>query len=314
MKPAESLMRLRHPDRTLVMGVLNITADSFSDGGLYLDPDAAVKHGMRLMEDGADIVDIGAESTRPGAERVPEQAERQRVVEAVKSLIGPARERHVVLSIDTTRASVAQAALDEGAEIINDVSGGLADPAMLALIASRPCLYVIQHWRGELTAGKGLSQKARTYAHGVDQDVLAELERRIAAAREAGIDDVQIVLDPGLGFSKAGDINFILLSHLGRLTRLGFPVLVGASRKKFLSAFLTRIDEEEKGARGEQDGGRMGTPSSPSQERLDEATAILSALAASQGAWAVRVHDAARSADAVRLAAAIGARPSVGRD
>lgn len=297
MRPSDDLLRLRDATRTLVMGVLNVTADSFSDGGRYLEPQDAREHGLALMEAGADIVDIGAESTRPGAVRVPEDLERERVVRAVTDLASAARERGVVLSVDTMRASTARAALDAGAGIINDVSGGLSDPAMMPLIAHSDCLYVIQHWRGWMD-GKGTGAKSsHVYPHGVDRDVLTELAARVAAARQTGLDDRQIILDPGLGFSKPGPApNFTLLAHLDRLTRLGFPVLVGASRKRFLSTLLAQED--------------AGTPD---QTRLDEATAVISALAAQKGVWAVRVHDSARSRDAVTIAAAMGARPAVGR-
>ena len=302
MRPSDDLLRLRDADRTLVMGVLNVTADSFSDGGRYLDPQAAREHGLTLMGAGADIVDIGAESTRPGAIRVPADLERERVVRAVSDLAPAAGERGVVLSVDTMRASTARAALDAGAGIINDVSGGLSDPAMMPLIARSDCLYVIQHWRGWMD-GKGTdTASSHVYQHGVDRDVLTELAARVAAARKAGIDDRQIFLDPGLGFSKPGPApNFTLLAHLDRLTRLGFPVLVGASRKRFLATLLAQEDD------GRPDAGPV------TQTRLDEATAVISALAAQKGAWAVRVHDPARSRDAVTIAAAMGARPAVGR-
>jgi dihydropteroate synthase len=325
MRPSTHLLALRDADRTLIMGVLNVTADSFSDGGRYLDPRDARAHGLELMEAGADIVDIGAESTRPGAVRVPAGVERERVVRAVTDLLPQAHKRGVMLSVDTVRASTAKAALEAGAGIINDVSGGLSDPAMMSLIAESDCLYVIQHWRGWMD-GRGTNTGTRAdtpaatnttsdesrqadgqpaaqtapshvYEHGVDRDVLTELAARVAAARASGIDDRQIILDPGLGFSKPGPVpNFTLLSHLDRLARLGFPVLVGASRKRFLTTLLS------------QDGGQA-----PGQARLDEATAVISALAAQKGAWAVRVHDPARSADAIRIAAAMGARPAVGR-
>lgn len=302
MRPSDNLLRLRDAGRTLVMGVLNVTADSFSDGGRYLDPADARRHGLALMEAGADIVDIGAESTRPGAVRVPADLERERIVRTVTDLASAVRERGVVLSVDTMRASTAQAALAAGAGIINDVSGGLSDPAMMSLIAHSDCLYVIQHWRGWMD-GKGTGAKSsHVYENGVDRDVLTELAVRVAVARKAGIDDRQIVLDPGLGFSKPGPgPNFMLLAHLDRLTRLGFPVLVGASRKRFLSTLLSQEIAGES-ARTRVD-----------EARLDEATAVISALAAQKGAWAVRVHDPARSRDAITIATAMGARPAVGR-
>lgn len=289
MRPDDRLLRLRTADHTLIMGILNVTADSFSDGGLYLEPRKAQEHGVALVRDGADIVDIGAESTRPGAHRVPEEQERQRVLRTIADLQadrGKTGKDVVMLSVDTTRASVAEAALNAGARIINDVSGGLADKRMMPLVAHSDCLYVLQHWRGRMPGA------SEVYPHGVDRDVLTELARRVAAAREAGIDDRQIILDPGLGFSKPGPVpNFTLLAHLERLTRLGFPVLVGASRKRFLSTALHTGD----------------------QNRLDEATAVISALAAEKGAWAVRVHDVARSRDALAIARQMGARPAVGR-
>ncbi len=298
MRPSEDLLRLRDSGRTLVMGVLNVTADSFSDGGRYLDPADAKDHGIALIEAGADIVDIGAESTRPGAVRVPAELEQQRITRALADLAPTARAHGVTLSVDTMRASTAQAALDAGAGIITDVSGGLSDPAMMPLIAASDRLYVIQHWRGWMS-GNGTDGTARShvYEHGVDRDVLTELVARVAAARTAGIDDRQIILDPGLGFSKPGPKpNLTLLAHLDRLTRLGFPVLVCASRKRFLTTLLTQEGAD-----------------TPDQTRLDEATAVISALAAQKGAWAVRVHEPARSRDAITIAAAMGARPAVGR-
>lgn len=275
---------LHDSGRTLVMGVLNITEDSFSDGGLWLDPAAARAHGETMMETGADIIDIGAESTRPGAKRVDEPDELRRVLGAVDALAPEG----AVLSIDTTRASVASAALEHGARIINDVSGGRLDPEIPHVVADHPeALYIVQHWRGWLNGSKGAVPDADTsvYAHGVLDDVYDELMKQVDAVLEAGVAPEQIIIDPGLGFSKPGvEHNLPLLAGLCRFTGSGYPVLVGASRKRFIGALLAdagieRADMDDK----------------------DNATAAISALCAEHGAWAVRVHDVAKSRDAVAV-------------
>jgi dihydropteroate synthase len=252
--------------RTRVMGIVNVTPDSFSDAHL----DDAVAHGCRLLDDGADLVDVGGESTRPGAVRVPEGEELRRVIPVVRAL----SDAGAIVSIDTTRATVAAAALDAGAKAVNDVSGGLADPAMLPLVAAAGVPYVAMHWRGP-----SADMQTKAVYDDVVADVCRELSARRDAALAAGVSDV--ILDPGLGFAKDADHNWALLQHLDALRALGHPVLVGASRKAFLGALLD---------------GR------PAADR-DAATAAITVLAARAGVWAVRVHDVASSADAVRVVA-----------
>ncbi len=274
-----NLQSIRNADHTLVMGVLNITEDSFSDGGLWLDPDAAAAHGRDMMVCGADIIDVGAESTRPGAKRVPEADELARITGAVKAL-GPAG---ATLSIDTTRASVAAAALENGAQIINDVSGGTLDAALPHVVAEHDCLYIVQHWRGWL-AGSPDADDSK-YEHGVLADVRDELMRQVDAVLEAGVAPERIIIDPGLGFSKPGiEHNMPLLIGLETFRATGYPVLIGQSRKRFVSAVL----------------GKAGV-SEPSLDDRDNATAALSALCAEHGAWAVRVHDVPRTRAAVAI-------------
>ncbi|MBW3080503.1 dihydropteroate synthase [Bifidobacterium saguinibicoloris] len=277
------LRALHEADHTLVMGVLNITEDSFSDGGLWLDPDAAAAHGRAMAAQGADIIDIGAESTRPGAKRVAEQDERARIVHAVKALAPSG----AVLSIDTTRAAVAAAALDEGAHIINDVSGGTLDPDLPHVAADHDCLYVVQHWRGWLAGSHGATPDADTshYEHGVLADVRDELMRQVDRVLAAGVDPERIVIDPGLGFSKPGiEHNLPLLAGIAAFRATGYPVLIGQSRKRFVTAVLGEAGIED-----------------PDMAARDDATAALSALCAEHGAWAVRVHDVARSKAAVAV-------------
>ena len=274
---------LRNPDRTLVMGVLNITEDSFSDGGLWLDPVKAREHGEAMMKEGADLIDIGAESTRPGAKRVSEQDELARVTGAVKALMND--DHDAVLSIDTTRSSVALAALNEGAQIINDVSGGRLDPDLPHVVADHDCLYIVQHWRGWLVGGKGGVPDADTsvYEHGVLRDVKDELMAQVDAVLAAGVDPERVIIDPGLGFSKPGiEHNLPLLAGLETFEKTGYPVLIGQSRKRFITAMLQEAGFAE-----------------PTMEDRDSMTAALSALCAEHGAWAVRVHDVPRSVAAV---------------
>lgn len=270
--------------RTLVMGVLNITEDSFSDGGLWLDPTAAKAHGEAMMKDGADIIDIGAESTRPGAKRVSESDEKTRVLGAVDALIPEG----AVLSIDTTRSSVALAALEHGAQIINDVSGGQLDRELPHVVADHSeSLYIVQHWRGWLAGAVGNVPDADTsrYEHGVVDDVYSELMRQVDAVLGDGVRPEQIIIDPGLGFSKPGvEHNLPILAALDRFDAAGYPVLIGASRKRFVGALLADADIVE-----------------PDMESKDNATAAISALCAEHGVWAVRVHDVAKSRDAVAV-------------
>lgn len=271
-------------DRTLVMGVLNITEDSSSDGGLWLDPANAKAHGEAMMKDGADIIDIGAESTRPGAKRVSEEDEQNRVLGAVDALIPEG----AVLSIDTTRASVARMALEHGAQIINDVSGGQLDREVPHVVAEHAeSLYIVQHWRGWLAGSAGDVPDANTsvYANGVVDDVYDELMKQVDDVLQAGVSPSQIIIDPGLGFSKPSvEHNFPLMVALERFNATGYPVLIGASRKRFVGAALADAGIDE-----------------PSMDSKDNATAAISALCAEYGAWAVRVHDVAKSRDAVAI-------------
>ena len=280
--------RERHPtglpadlaalDRCLVMGVLNVTPDSFSDGGLFLDADRAVAHGLALVEAGADLVDVGGESTRPGSSRIDLEVELARIVPVVEGLVA----RGARVSIDTMRPEVAEAAVALGACLVNDVSGGLADPRRHAAVAGLGVPYVAMHWRG---FGDRMDQLA-VYDDVVD-DVCAELSARVADATAAGLDPRSVVLDPGLGFAKDADHNWALLHHLDRLVALGHPLLVGASRKRFLGSLLADDAGEPR----------------PLADR-DRATDAVSAIAALAGAWCVRVHDVRGSRDAVEVASA----------
>lgn len=271
-------------DRTLVMGVLNITEDSSSDGGLWLDPANAKAHGEAMMKDGADIIDIGAESTRPGAKRVSEEDEQTRVLGAVDALIPEG----AVLSIDTTRASVARMALEHGAQIINDVSGGRLDCKVPHVVAEHSeSLYIVQHWRGWLAGSAGDVPDADTsvYANGVVDDVYDELMKQVDDVLQAGVSPSQIIIDPGLGFSKPSvEHNFPLMTALERFNATGYPVLIGASRKRFVGAALADAGIDK-----------------PNMDSKDNATAAISALCAEHGVWAVRVHDVEKSRDAVAI-------------
>ncbi|EDY46878.2 dihydropteroate synthase [Streptomyces sp. SPB074] len=269
-------------DRCAVMGVVNVTPDSFSDGGRWFDTGAAVKHGLELVAQGADLVDVGGESTRPGALRVDEEEELRRVVPVIRALAAEG----VTLSVDTMRARVAEAALDAGAHLVNDVSGGLADPAMVPMVAATGAPFVVMHWRG---FSEGMNARA-VYADVVGE-VVEELERRVAAVVGAGVAPERVLLDPGLGFAKTTEHDLALLGHLDRLHALGRPLLVAASRKRFLGRVLA--------------GGAAATPP-PARER-DAATAAVTALSAAGGAWGVRVHEVRASADAVRVARAVEA-------
>ena len=260
-------------DRPVVMGVLNVTADSFSDGGLHLATDAAIAHGMALAKLGADLVDVGGESTRPGAERIPEHVEAERVIPVVRALAAEG----IAVSVDTMRASVAEACVEEGACLVNDVSGGLADPAMLPTVAGMSVPIVLMHWRGH---SAGMQEHARYTDPAAE--VADELTQRLEAAVGAGIDADRIVLNPGIGFAKDADHNWAVLHGIDRIIGLGRPVLVGASRKRFLGALLAGPD---------------GTPRA--MDDRDLATLAVTALCAQAGAWGVRVHDVHGARDAV---------------
>ncbi|POX48511.1 dihydropteroate synthase [Streptomyces sp. Ru71] len=273
---------LPRPGRALVMGVVNVTPDSFSDGGRSYAPEAAVAHGLALLEQGADIVDVGGESTRPGAVRPPVQEELRRVLPVVRELAAAG----ATVSVDTMRAEVAARALDAGARLVNDVSGGLADPAMPALMARAQAPYVVMHWRGH-SAG----MQANAVYDDVVADVVDELRLRIDAALDAGVRPECLIVDPGLGFAKTTGNNWELLGRLDEIHALGLPVLVGASRKAFLGEVLADP--------------ATGRPR-PAPLR-DTATTAVSVLAAARGAWCLRVHDVAATLDAVRVTARWGA-------
>jgi dihydropteroate synthase len=262
------------------MGVLNVTPDSFSDGGRYTDLAAAVEHGIAMHRDGADLVDVGGESTRPGAERVDARTETERVVPVIAALASAG----VPLSIDTTRAAVAAAALEAGAVIVNDVSGGLADPGMAAVVKAAGCPWILMHWRGHSRTMRELA----TYDD-VVAEVRAELLDRVAAAVAAGVDPELLILDPGIGFAKTAEHNWALSVHLHELVALGHPVLFGASRKSYLGRLLA---------------GPGGEPR-PVGDR-EAATIATSVLAVAAGAWGVRVHDVRATADALAVWRATG--------
>jgi dihydropteroate synthase len=273
-------VELLHQDHPVVMGVLNVTPDSFSDGGRYTDLAAAVEHGVAMRRDGADLVDVGGESTRPGADRVDARTETARVIPVIAALASAG----VPLSIDTTRAAVAAAALEAGAVIVNDVSGGLADPGMAGVVRAAGCPWILMHWRGH-------SRNMREHAEYDDvvAEVRAELLDRVAAAVAAGVDPALLILDPGLGFAKTAEHNWALSAHLHELVALGHPVLFGASRKSYLGRLLAGPD---------------GAPR-PVAER-EAATIGTSVLAVAAGAWGVRVHDVRGNADALAVWRATG--------
>lgn len=262
------------------MGVLNVTPDSFSDGGRYADLDAAVAHGIDLWHDGADLVDVGGESTRPGADRVDAATESARVLPVIRALA----EAGVPMSIDTTRAAVAGAALEAGVGVVNDVSGGLADRDMRRVVADAGCPWVLMHWRGH-------SRRMTELAHYDDvvTEVRDELSERVAEALAAGVAAERIILDPGLGFAKTAEHNWRLLAELDELRALGYPVLVGASRKSFLGRLLAAPD---------------GAPRPVDQREAASLAANLYAVA--HGAWGVRVHEVRATADALRVWCAAG--------
>jgi dihydropteroate synthase len=262
-----------------VMGVLNVTDDSFSEGGRYLDPDDAVAHGLALAAEGAGIVDVGGESTHPGATRIDPRVETSRVVPVVKELAA----QGITVSIDTMHADVARAALQSGAQIVNDVSGGRADPAMAPLLAEAGVPWVLMHWRPVLSDRPHIAP----HYHDVVAEVRTELLASVDDAVAAGVDPDKLVIDPGLGFAKTGQHNWALLHALPQLVATGVPVLLGASRKRFLGTLLAGSD---------------GSPRPP--DGRETATAVISALAALYGAWGVRVHDVRASVDALKVAEA----------
>ncbi len=274
---------------TLVMGIVNVTPDSFSDGGRYLDVEAAIAHGRALRAAGADLIDVGGESTRPGAERVAPALEQERVLPVVSALA----QDGVIVSIDTMNATTALAAVDAGARIVNDVSGGLADPEMLGAVASSGADVVLQHWRGP-SADMYADASYGDLAH----ELVDELQGRVRAAAAAGISPDRVILDPGIGFGKRGAQNWQALHALDRIVAIGPRVLVGTSRKRFLAETLSAADAV---LAGSARGGEVSDVGEVSEERRDLATAVTSVLAAQAGAWAVRVHDVAATRDALTV-------------
>jgi len=262
------------------MGVLNVTPDSFSEAGRFFDADAAILQGHALVASGADIVDVGGESTRPGAERVDATEEQRRILPVISALSAGG----VYVSVDTMRGETVRAALDAGARMVNDVSGGLADPTLPSLVAEAGVPYVVMHWRGH-----SADMQSKAEYGDVVTEVCDELTARVDAVVAAGVDPSGLVIDPGIGFAKTAAHNWALLAQLDRLVALGPPVLVGASRKSFLGTLLA-----------DEDGPR------PVDER-DDATAAITTMSAAAGVWGVRVHEVAASADAVRVVAAIQA-------
>lgn len=264
--------------RTLVMGILNVTPDSFADGGRHFTMDDALNRAKEMIEEGVDIIDIGGESTKPGADRVSEAEEANRVIPVLEQVIPLGTE----VSIDTTRSSIAEKAIKLGVKYVNDVSGGLADKEMYKLIAKHPEVqYVIMHWRGHSKT----MQELATYKD-VVKEVKEELEERVNSAIEAGVDPDQIIIDPGIGFSKSPEHNWELLKNLDRLSLLGYPILIGASRKRFL---------------GELTGG-----SNPDER--EAATLAITAAMAKQGMWAVRTHSVKPHRDVIATISALGRR------
>ena len=270
-------------DRTLVMGILNVTPDSFSDGGQHPTADSAVAAGLRMFYAGADIIDVGGESTRPGATDVEPGEEQRRVLPVISALV----KAGALVSIDTTHASTAAAALDAGAAIINDVSGLGMEPEMAELAARSKAPYILTHRRGNASTMDTLTDYADVAA-----DVAAELTGIRDKLYAAGVTPEQIIVDPGLGFSKTDAQNWELLTHLEVLQAMGHKVLVAASRKRFLGSLLT-----------------VAGKAAPPAER-DAATAAVTAISAYRGAWAVRVHDVGSSLDAVKVAARGAAAPA----
>ncbi|MCZ7415089.1 dihydropteroate synthase [Streptomyces sp. WMMC897] len=280
-RPLRTVDGLPEWGRCGVMGVINVTPDSFSDGGRWFDTTAAVKHGLDLVAEGADLVDVGGESTRPGALRVDEEEELRRVLPVVRGLAGEG----VLVSVDTMRASVAERAVAAGARLVNDVSGGRADPDMVPVVAEAEVPFVVMHWRGQ-----SVDMNDRAVYGDVVREVTDELRSALDQAVAGGIAIERVVVDPGLGFAKNAEHDLALVAALRELdAELGRPLLVAASRKRFLGRVLA---------------GEPGSAPPPARER-DAATAAVSALAARDGAWAVRVHEVRASADAVRVARAV---------
>jgi len=261
------------PERPLVFGILNVTPDSFSDGGRYADPAEAVRQGVLLAREGADWIDVGGESTRPGADRIPGDEEQRRILPVIAALT----EQGLRVSVDTMSADTARAALDAGAGIVNDVSGGLADPRMAEVVAAAGVPFVVMHWRGH-----SADMASRAVYADVVAEVRDELAARVQALTQQGVAGDRIILDPGIGFAKDATHNWRVLAGLSALRELGHPILVGASRKRFLGALPSL----------------SGTPDPAAR---DLPTAVVSALAALEGVWALRVHDVAGTAAALDI-------------
>ncbi len=283
MQPLSRVTGLPAPGRTVIVGVVNVTPDSFSDGGEFLDPDAAIRHGLELMAEGADVIDVGGESTRPGAVRPTTEVELRRVLPVVSALA----EAGAVVSIDTMRPVVAAAAIEAGARLVNDVSGGRAEPDLLRLVAEAELPYICMHWRGH-----SVDMESKADYVDVVADVIAEVSVQLEACVAAGITPDRLIVDPGLGFAKTGEHNWELLQRLDELDVLGVPLLVGASRKRFLGTLLAGPDGAPRTAR----------------ER-DAASVALTALLAERGVWGVRVHAVRDSRDAADVVARFVRRP-----
>ena len=249
----------------LVMGILNVTPDSFADGGLHFDESLAIAHGLEMIDDGVDIIDIGGESTRPGADRVPEEEEQARVIPVIRELA----QQKVVISVDTMRASTARLAVEAGASIVNDVSGGAADPEMFSTVAALGCKYTLMHWRGH---SKDMNSKA--VYNDVVVDVIQEVTIQLDKALAAGIKRENIILDPGIGFAKDAEHNWEILNRIDEFVALGYPVLIGHSRKRFLGG--------------------------DSPDEREEATVQVTQSLVSKGIWGVRVHGVKANVKAIR--------------
>jgi dihydropteroate synthase len=276
MSPLPVVPDLPQPGRALVVGVVNVTPDSFSDGGEWFDPAAAITHGLDLLAEGADIIDVGGESTRPGATRPDVAEELRRVLPVIRELAAAG----ACVSIDTMRAAVAEPAIAAGARVVNDVSGGKADDRMLHLVAESGVAYICMHWRGH---SEDMQSKA-SYAD-VVTEVITELRTQLAGADRAGVAADKVIIDPGFGFAKTGEHNWQLLERLEEFDVLGRPMLAGVSRKAFLGRLLADAD---------------GSPR-PAKER-DDATTALTTVLALRGVWGVRVHSVRASRDAIAVA------------
>jgi dihydropteroate synthase len=268
----------------IVMGVLNTTPDSFSDGGSFNNLETALAHARLMVEQGAQIIDVGGESTRPGADRIALEEERQRVVPVIQAIVAADwfKDAGARISIDTMNSATAKAAIDAGAQIVNDVSGGLADAAMHKTVAQTSATYILSHWRGFSDQMDSMNQYEN-----VATDVVAELSEQVAIAVASGIARDRIVVDPGLGFAKDIKQNWELVARLDQLEKLGLPILVGASRKRFLAGVL---DEN---------------PAAVDNNRRDLATAVLTALLLQRKLWGLRVHNVQSTVDAIKLVAAL---------